>query len=283
MKGKIAKVAFVTGANQGIGFATVKLLAKKQPNTLVYLGSRDLNKGKEAAKKLEAEGLENISVLRLDLSDEKTIKEAADTIKTKHDGLDILINNAGLAFHGDVFDEHVARTTLGVNYFGLETMLNHFVPLMNNKGRIINLTSFVGIVSPSRYNSNIFSQFSNPDLTIDQLSKLMNSFIEDVKENVSSEKGWPRTTYGVSKAGGNALTSIWGRKLSKSENNDKNQLMMVSCCPGYVSTAMSSYRGTKTPEQGADTPLWLATDAKFECGSGKFYQDRKEKSWLVYK
>lgn len=46
------------------------------------------------------------------------MQQAAEAVKAKHGGLDILVCNAGFAFKGDAFDEHVARTTLGINYFG---------------------------------------------------------------------------------------------------------------------------------------------------------------------
>ena len=47
------------------------------------------------------------------------------------------------------------------------------------------------------------------------------------------------------------------------------------CASRYVATDMSSFKGHKTPEQGADTPVWLALHAP-SSGSGKFYSDRKE-------
>ncbi len=47
------------------------------------------------------------------------------------------------------------------------------------------------------------------------------------------------------------------------------------CVHRYVATDMSSHKGHKTPEQGADTPVWLALDAP-ASDSGKFYSDRKE-------
>jgi len=281
MKQNFAKIAFVTGANQGIGFAAVKTLAKKQPNTLVYLGSRDLNRGKEAAKKLAEEGLHNISVVRLDVCDEKTIKEAADTIKTKHEGLDILINNAGIMYSSKEFDENVVRTTLTVNYFGMLTMFNHFVPLMKDKGRIVNVSSSLGIVDASIYKAELIRQLNNPKLTIDEVSTLMNTFIQDVKEDKYAERGWPKSAYRISKVGVNALTSIYAKKFEEQDNNNnKKEVMVVSCCPGWVRTNLTGFMGRKTPEEGADTPVWLATDAYFVCGDGKCYEERSVITWL---
>lgn len=53
---------------------------------------------------------------------------------------------------------------------------------------------------------------------------------------------------------------------------------MFECSNRYVATDMSSFKGHKTTEQGADTPVWLALHAPLS-GSGNFYSDRKEESF----
>src|ERR1700761_1917176 len=85
------KTVFITGANKSIGFETAKQMLAE--GYFVYLGSRDLAKGEEAAKKLNSE---NIKVVAVDISDKATIEAAHATIAADGKGLDILINNAGI-------------------------------------------------------------------------------------------------------------------------------------------------------------------------------------------
>jgi hypothetical protein len=54
----------------------------------------------------------------------------------------------------------------------------------------------------------------------------------------------------------------------------KKEINVFSCCPGYVATDMNNYRGNKTLEEGADTPVWLALHSP-QGGSGKFWYERK--------
>ena len=87
------KVAFITGANRGIGFETSKRLA--ETGVKVILGSRDLNKGKEALKKLSNLGIE-ADLVQFDAFDQDAPKKIYDYISKKYKKLDILINNAAV-------------------------------------------------------------------------------------------------------------------------------------------------------------------------------------------
>ena len=51
-------------------------------------------------------------------------------------GLDVLVNNAGMAFKGDAFDENVARTTVRTNYYGTKNVCTHFLPLIKDHGTV---------------------------------------------------------------------------------------------------------------------------------------------------
>ncbi|CAH8669321.1 unnamed protein product [Dicrocoelium dendriticum] len=67
--------------------------------------------------------------------------------------------------------------------------------------------------------------------------------------------GWPTTAYGVAAVAQGKASYILGDSIK----NDPRHIVMNSCCPGYVATDMSDHKGTKTIEQGADTPFYLAT------------------------
>ena len=83
------------------------------------------------------------------------------------------------------------------------------------------------------------------------------------------EGGFPESAYRVSKAAEIALTLLYQRRYK--------DLKINACCPGYVSTNMSSYKGHLTVEQGADTPVYLATSDS--APNGEFVYQRKIIEW----
>lgn len=86
----------MTGSNKGIGFGIVKGLCEKYDG-VVYLTSRDVKRGEEAVAKLKAQNF-NPKFHQLDINDEKSISEFKEHLLKEHGGIDILINNAGMAF-----------------------------------------------------------------------------------------------------------------------------------------------------------------------------------------
>ena len=86
------KVAFITGANRGIGFETSKKLG--EAGVKVILGSRDLNKGKEAVKKLSDLGID-ADLVQYDAFDQNAPQNVYDYILEKYKKLDILIFLSG--------------------------------------------------------------------------------------------------------------------------------------------------------------------------------------------
>lgn len=90
------KVALVTGANKGIGLAIVRALCKQYDGD-VYLTARDVGRGTEAVEGLKGEGLAPL-FRQLDLTDPSSVSAARDFFKAEYGGVDVLINNAGIAF-----------------------------------------------------------------------------------------------------------------------------------------------------------------------------------------
>lgn len=104
------------GANKGLGYHLVSQLSRSLGSDwTVLLGARDAARGQEAVKAL---ALPNVAPLHIDLDDHNSIKAAAAEVKTKYGGVDLLVNNAGMAFKGDAFDTHVVDTTFKTNYYG---------------------------------------------------------------------------------------------------------------------------------------------------------------------
>lgn len=140
-------ISLVTGANRGMGLEIVKELATA--GQTVLLGSRDLNKGQEAAKKLAAEGLA-VEAIQLDITDTDAITRAVDFVSNKYGRLDVLINNAGASF--DKFQDpsilklDVIRREFELNVFGTIDMTQQFIPLLKKSpsAKIINISSMMG-------------------------------------------------------------------------------------------------------------------------------------------
>lgn len=88
------KIAIVTGANKGIGYAIVKNL-KDNFDGIIYLTARNENLGKKAALSLDENG-SKVKFHRLDVKDIESISNFKSYISNNHDGIDILINNAGI-------------------------------------------------------------------------------------------------------------------------------------------------------------------------------------------
>lgn len=137
----------ITGADKGIGFETAKELGKK--GHYIFLGSRDLARGKAAVQKLISMEIA-AEVVQLDVTKHASLVDARTQILRKTACLNILINNAGVAFDGhrepSDLPLQVIREDFEVNFFGNVDTTQVFLPLLRNAewGKIINLSSDMG-------------------------------------------------------------------------------------------------------------------------------------------
>jgi len=149
------KKVLITGANKGIGLEMTRQLAMK--GHYVFIGSRNLQNGLDAVKKLNAEGLENIEAIELDVTSQDSVNNARIMIGSKTSSLDILINNAGIngiEFDGDTPCMHTALGTgvdkfkevYEVNVFGVIRTTQAFIDLLqqSSEPRIVNVSSSQG-------------------------------------------------------------------------------------------------------------------------------------------
>lgn len=108
----------------------------------------------------------------------------------------------------------------------------------------------------------------------DDVSSIMRDFAAAVEAGREKDAGFPSAAYAVSKAG-----LIGGTKaLARREKENGSGVLVNACCPGYVNTDMSKGNGTKTPDQGAQTPVLLAIGDIKGC-TGGFWQEEKEIEW----
>ncbi len=235
------KVAVVTGANRGIGFETCRQLAKH--GMRVVLTSRDRDKGSAAAERLRSEGLD-IDFLPLDVSDDASVQEFARQIKKTYGRVDVLVNNAGIMIDGKTRD-----TEAGTG-------------VMQAKVETLRLTMEVNVYGALRVTQALLPLMPKDDARIVNVSSGMGRLSD-------MNGGWPG--YRISKTGLNALTRIFADELKQTG------IRVNSICPGWVKTDMGGAGATRTPQQGADTIVWLATAP--DVPTGGFFRDRKPIPW----
>ncbi len=132
-------VAFVTGANTGIGFEAARSLAKRGYH--VVLGCRDKARGEEALAKVQIVG--SAELLLIDLSSFASIRAAADELKRRHPKLKVLLNNAGLVTRQRELTPDGLERTLGVNHFGHFLLTQLLLPALQAgaPSRVVNVSS----------------------------------------------------------------------------------------------------------------------------------------------
>ncbi len=167
------------------------------------------------------------------------------------------------------------RTCLSGDSFLFFSSLTHSFFFL---GRMVNVSSVMGSVALSRCSPELQARFRSDDITEEELVGLMERFVRDAQEGVHAERGWPSTAYGVSKTGLTTLTRIMARNLTKERPGD--EILINACCPGWVRTDMTGPNATKSPDEGAITPVYLALlPAGAKEPHGQFVSEKKVQPW----
>ena len=155
------QVAIITGCSSGIGYETSILLAKNGFKT--YATMRNIEKGDKLKDIAEKENLD-LKIIKLDVTDDYSIKNAINEIIRETSRIDILVNNAGNNIAGTVEDLSIEefKEQFETNFFGLVRVTKAVLPIMRNQnsGIIVNLSSIVGkmaIPLNSAYTSSKFA------------------------------------------------------------------------------------------------------------------------------
>jgi short-subunit dehydrogenase len=157
----LKQVAIITGCSSGIGYETSILLAKNGFKT--YATMRNVEKGDKLKDIAEKENLD-LKIIKLDVTDDHSIKNAINEIIRETSRIDILVNNAGNNIAGTVEDLSIEefKEQFETNFFGLVRVTKAVLPIMRNQksGIIVNLSSIVGkmaIPLNSAYTSSKFA------------------------------------------------------------------------------------------------------------------------------
>ncbi|MCL4479692.1 MAG: SDR family oxidoreductase [Deltaproteobacteria bacterium] len=260
------EITVVTGANKGLGLETCRQL--KESGMHVILTGRDEANVRKAADGLTAGGAE-VSWAVLDVQDTASISRFADEVREKWNGIDVLVNNAGVSDFGR-FDGQAAELTVNTNFFGPMHVTDALLPLMHGGSRIVMVSSAMGQLSC--LSGDLRRRFESPGLTRDELVELMRSFLRSVSDGTSVRKGWPSSAYSVSKAGLNMLTRILAAELSP------KGIIVNSVHPGWVRTDMGGLSAPLDVKAGAKSIVWAAL-LKDGSRSGGFFHAGKPMQW----
>ncbi|QBX35936.1 SDR family NAD(P)-dependent oxidoreductase [Paracoccus liaowanqingii] len=224
------RVALVTGANQGIGFQIARDLAAQGLTVLV--GARDLAKGEAAANQIG----DRAHAIRINVTDQASIDAAAERIRREFGRLDVLMNNAGIsraqpdqpfgvAVRTSLLTEAPiadVRRVFETNVFGVIAVTQAMLPLLREApaGRIV-ITGSSGA-----------SLSLNSDPTNDHRRMF--------------------GTYSVSKTAVHAVMLAFALAL------EDTRIKVNAACPGFTSTALNNFNGTRSLQEGAREPVRLA-------------------------
>ena len=137
------RIAFVTGANKGIGYGIAKHLGLS--GWQVIIGARDGQRAEKAIDELRSAGVDVPGWVNIELSDLTSIEQAAKELNEKYEGLTLLVNNAGIPGDMSVNSLHTElsdiKETLDINFIGTFALTKALIPLLTkNEGRIVNVT-----------------------------------------------------------------------------------------------------------------------------------------------
>jgi len=233
MDGK-ATIAFVTGANRGIGLETARGLGEL--GIAVLLGSRDPREGEKAARTLRDRGVSSVEPVEFDVRNREHHRRVASMLEDGPGHLDILVNNAGiqmenLEFGGEegfndtsTVSEAVLRETFEVNFFAVVALTQTLLPLIRRAGagRIVNVSSVLASLELQ----------SNPR---------------------SAVYGAKMFAYDASKTALNAFTVHLAAELRRTN------VKVNSAHPGWVKTALGGPAAPVEVSEGGRTSVQLAT------------------------
>ncbi|KAF4615740.1 hypothetical protein D9613_012461 [Agrocybe pediades] len=276
------KVAIVTGGNSGIGYATVRVLARR--GAKVYLAARSEERARAALAQLADEQRNapgstvpygEVEWLKLDLSDIRQTKAAAEEVIRKEKRLDILVNNAAIGNVPYTYTADGLLEIMVVNHISPFLFTLTLLPLLQQTAtsdpaadvRIVNLSSDAHTFAPH-----------------------VSTFIGDEALNKHYEDTWLGhfRTYGYTKLANILFTSELARRLSSSSSSpNSSNITTLSVHPGNVSTPGSQqvtntvpYLGwlttrlsawmSTTPKEGAYTSLFAAAHPEVKQNREKY-------------
>ncbi|KAG5890522.1 hypothetical protein JTB14_022755 [Gonioctena quinquepunctata] len=255
----VGKTALITGANSGIGYEAALTLASRGCRVIIA----DVVDATAAKNKIIREtNNPNVVTKHLDLGSLDSVRRLAEEIITTEKKLDLLINNAGIGSTALQYTEDGLQTTMQVNYFG-HFLLTHLLADLLKKStpsRIIFTSSIVAFISlldveninsPETYHLSGFT-YGNSKLCLAVAAKCFGEKL----------RGTGVTAYSFHP--GAVRTRIFWKALQ----NKASPWQVFTASLGFIALTLG-----KSPEEGAQTMLHLATDKGVEKHTGGHFWD----------
>ncbi len=242
------KTAIVTGANSGMGMATVRALSDMGARVIMLCRSE--KRGREALERLNSEKPRDLDLILCDLGDYDSVRSFVSKVRESYSHIDILVNNAGFISLDRQETKEGLERQFGINHIGHFLLTTSLLDLMGKGSRIV-------VVASGAHKTG--------KIHFDDIN-LHNGF------NVFK-------AYSQSKLANVLFTRELARRV-------KDKGITVNCChPGAVATNIGIDRETgfgktvtgllkpffQTPEQGAGTAVFLATDDSVADVSGEYF------------
>lgn len=277
----MSKVAVVTGANQGLGYALVEGLCRLlPPGAIVYLTARDPDRGRAAREQLAAAGLKARFHL-LDVTEDESVRALAATLASKHGGVDIVISNAAARMSKGVPQAKQVRTFIQTNNHGTYRIVTQLGPLLRPGARFLVVASAFGSLRnlPEAH----WPQFDVASRSLEDIEATMDRFVELAQAERHVQEQWPEWINIPSKVAQVASMKIFARKIEREAR--EQDILVNAVCPGLVDTDASrpwfaDMSSAQTPAQAAVDVLWLATlPPKTQQPFGELVQHRAVLPW----
>ena len=254
-----SRIAVVTGANQGLGYALAEGLCRAlAPGDVVYLTGRDEGRVREAADRLRAAGVAPRPAV-LDVSDAASVAGFAERIAREHGGVDIVISNAAHRIVREATPAAQVRPFVTTNNLGTTFMLERFAPLLRDGGRLLVVASGFGRLR--HLAAPLHARFDRAD-SLRAIDEVMLAYAGAVERGTAAAEGWPEWINIASKVGQVASMRVLARAMRPEA--ERRHLVIDAVCPGLVDTAASrpwfeDMSKAQTPEAAAADVVWLAT------------------------
>jgi carbonyl reductase 1 len=277
----MSRIAVVTGANQGLGFALAEGLAQRlAAGDVVYLTGRNADRLRDAAARISAP-IAAVGTHVLDVRDNAAVAAFADELRQRHNGVDIVFSNAAARLIPHTPWSELIEPFVDTNNLGTTRMLRAFSPILRPGGRLLVVASDFGTLN--NLPAALHKRFDTDTMTLDDLDTSMIAWRDAVLDGTAGADGWPEWINIPSKVGQVAAVRVLAR--GRRDADTPRDTLIAAVCPGLIDTAASrpwfqDMSGAQTPAQAAAEPLRLALDPVKPDTYGELVQFGRVRPWL---
>lgn len=272
------RIALVTGANQGIGFALVaSLAARLNPEDLVLLTGRNPERVGEAAQRID--GVAKVEGRVLDVTDADAIAILAKGLQDAYGGVDLVVSNAIGPLTPDRPQAEQADDFIAVANGGTHAVLRSFAPVLRPGGRLIVVASSLGTLD--HLDPKLHPLFDG--VTLEQVERATEDWRQAIHQGTAEEQGWPRWINVPSKVG--QVAAVRAVAAERRATDLPQNTLIASVCPGLVDTRASrpwfdDFSQARTPEDAVQPILdLLLADHVDPTTYGELIRDGKVLPW----